>query len=177
MEDAAKAYWERVDPLVQAIYIYDGPDAFLASIDTVPRGATLVFAADFCLYEIQNGGLLQFFSNSTGVLAPEALEGFAAIGMPDLAAVLGTAVSLLGQLYPRQREARIKALLVAAGNSEEPITTILSDTKNRLRSLRDATRSLGLDDLDRKIYKLANAENGGFDSAKESYVSQLPFCD
>jgi len=175
VEDSARAYWDRVDPLVEAINIYDGPEAFLTSIAPVPRGATLIYAADFCLYEIQNGGLLQFFANSTGVLAPEAIDGFAVIGMPNLAAIVGSAIAFLGTPYPRDIEVRAKALLTAAGNKHETVASIMANKKGRYRALRDATKSLGLDGIDEEIYKIAESESGGFDNAKERYVAQLPY--
>lgn len=42
------------------------------------------------------GGFSQFFSNSTGVLAPEAVEGFKAIGKPVVAGSVEQTMSLLG---------------------------------------------------------------------------------
>jgi len=174
MDEQAKAYWDVVDPLVERINIYDGSQAFLASISPVPRGVALVFAADFCLNEIQNGGFLQFFANSTGVLAPEAVEGFAVIGMPYLAAVVGSVISRLGEPYPRDRRERARALLTASGHDEQAIDAILYGSDDRFAALRKATEPLDFDTSDREVYRLANNESGGFDAAKERYVEQLP---
>ncbi len=53
-----------------------------------------------------NGGLGQFFSNSTGVLAPEAAEAFTIIGMPKCADALFNAMKFFGETYPRDRAVR-----------------------------------------------------------------------
>jgi len=64
----------------------------------------LLYAAHFCLSEVHNGGFLQLFWNSTGVLVPEAIEGYQALGMPKLAATFASAAGVLGSAYPRDRE-------------------------------------------------------------------------
>jgi hypothetical protein len=65
---------------VEAINIYDGPEIFLQTFSQVPRAVGLLYTTAFCQVEVCNGGLHQFFGNSTGILAPEAVEGFVAIG-------------------------------------------------------------------------------------------------
>jgi uncharacterized protein DUF4375 len=70
---------------VNVINIYDGPDIFLKTFAQVRREVGLLYATAFCQVEVCNGGLSQFFGNSTGVLAPEAVEGFIAIGQPQTA--------------------------------------------------------------------------------------------
>jgi Domain of unknown function (DUF4375) len=66
----------------------------------------LLFAAHFCQSEIVNGGFSQFFFNSTGVLAPEAIEGFKAIGQVSVAESVQEACALFGDPYPRDRPLR-----------------------------------------------------------------------
>ena len=68
-------YWSLVEPISDKIEIYEGPEEFACAFAGVPRPAGLLFAAHFCQSEVCNGGFDQFFSNSTGVLAPEAIEG------------------------------------------------------------------------------------------------------
>jgi hypothetical protein len=69
-----------------------------------------LLAVWYCNHEIMNGGFNQFFSNSTGVLAPEALTGYRAIGLPECAQVVATAIARFGQRYPRSRKAREAAM-------------------------------------------------------------------
>ncbi|MCW8133282.1 MAG: DUF4375 domain-containing protein [Planctomycetota bacterium] len=67
-------------------------------------------AAHWCQSEVGNGGFHQFFTNPTGVLAPEALEGFESIQRPDLARLLRSAMLYFGEPFPRDQEVRIAAL-------------------------------------------------------------------
>jgi hypothetical protein len=53
--------------------------------------------------EVCNGGFHQFFSNSTGVLAPEAVEAYRAIGIPEWAEIVAEAMQFFGEPYPRER--------------------------------------------------------------------------
>jgi hypothetical protein len=77
---SGQLYWSLIEPVWDEIEIYSGPEEFSRTFAGVPRSAGLLFAAHFCQSEVCNGGFNQFFSNSTGVLAPEAIEGFKAIG-------------------------------------------------------------------------------------------------
>ncbi len=58
------------------VNIYDGEDAFHESTKGVPRRSLILYAVFFFDSEIKNGGLRQLFGNSTGILAPEAIDGF-----------------------------------------------------------------------------------------------------
>jgi hypothetical protein len=105
-----EAYWQAILPIWEAISIYDGPDVFLGQFRSVRPELGHLFAAHWCQSEVCNGGFHQFFHNSTGVLAPEAAEGFRAIGMPQAAALVQEAMSFFGSEYPRDQEMRIAAL-------------------------------------------------------------------
>src|SRR5580704_9011076 len=96
-------YWSMVEPVWDDIEIYQGPEEFVRTFAKVPRPAGLLFAAHFCESEVCNGGFDQFFSNSTGVLAPEAIEGFKAIGQNLVAVIIQEACCLFGEPFPRER--------------------------------------------------------------------------
>lgn len=85
---------------------YEGRAAWEASCAGVPRDAVLLFSLHWAHLEIANGGFWQFFYNSTGVIAPEARDGFAAIGLPEAAAAIQSAMDKVGQPYPFDRAAR-----------------------------------------------------------------------
>jgi hypothetical protein len=68
-----------------------------------------LYAAHWCISNVDNGGLLQFFWNSTGILAPEAREGFTIAGLKDLARVLEEASNEL--LIERDRFATASGVL------------------------------------------------------------------
>src|SRR3954463_14970722 len=93
--------WLSIAPFVNAVEIHDGAKVFLTTFTAVPERAGMLVAAHWCEYEVRNGGFYQFFWNSTGVLAPEALEAFRRIGMPGVAAVIEGAMSWFGPHYPR----------------------------------------------------------------------------
>ncbi len=145
-------YWDLVDPIWETVSIYDGPDVFLQQYADSPEASRTLFAAHWCQSEICNGGFDQFFSNSTGVLAPEAVEAFRKIGMPQIAALVDQAMSTLGPKYPRDRDERedaIEAAWDAFGDNE----------------------SGPFGKLDELFFKLIKTENGGFREAADTYAT------
>jgi Domain of unknown function (DUF4375) len=137
-------YWTTIEPFWDAINIYEGPEIFRETFDSAPRVSGLMFAAHFCQSEICNGGFNQFFWNSTGVLAPEAVEGFREIGQLKIAALVESAMDLVGCPYPRDREER----------------------QRRLSQLAEGA----LDALDQTFFSLIQSEAGGFQDAADRYV-------
>ena len=101
---------EVIDEWADRVEIHEGPDRFMADFMALPPMIQPLIAGAWCEYEVSNGGLHQFFSNSTGVLAPEAIAAFETIGIPDLATVVRDAAGLFGEPYPRDREKREEAL-------------------------------------------------------------------
>jgi hypothetical protein len=139
--------WAVVEPFCDVIDIYNGPAAFLDSITDIPHHAVLLYASSFCEQEVCNGGFDQFFSNSTGVLAPEALEGFIAIGQHEVADVLKEAMAALGSPYPRERNARHGVLQsIAKGHFQK---------------------------VNRRFFDLIDKEAGGFTVAADNYASKF----
>src|ERR1700761_4692265 len=61
---------------------WDTPDVFFETFRVVSRPIGLLHAAYWCQSEVFNGGLRQFLWNSAGMMGPEAVEGFVAIGQP-----------------------------------------------------------------------------------------------
>ena len=176
------AYWAVVKPMFGRVNISDSPENYLASIAGLPRSEVGLFAAHFCLAEIFNGGLLQFFWNGAGVLAPEAVEGFVMVGMTQMAALIREIAAQLGDPYPRDRDDRWDALLVASGRSEGDLTRIFEEVSsegqaagfheavNFYRAFLKATEPMGFDQLNEKAWDLAETENGGFAEAANRYV-------
>jgi len=140
-------YWSIVGPVWDAIDIYSGPDVFRQTFNSAPRASALLFAAHFCQSEICNGGFHQFFWNSTGVLAPEAVEGFGEIGQAQVAALLEKGMSLLWNAYPRDRNER----------------------QERLEQIPKSS----LDALDNVFYSLIDSEAGGFTAAADRYEAMV----
>jgi len=53
----------------------------VVELNKTPLGIQHLYCGHRCQSEVTNGGLYQFFSNTTGLLAPEALFGFREIGL------------------------------------------------------------------------------------------------
>ena len=140
-------YWDIVGALWNVIDIYEGPEVFRQTYSSVPRESGLMFAAHFCQSEVCSGGFEQFFWNPTGVLAPEAVEGFREIGLPQLAALIESAMELLGPPYPRDRNER----------------------KSRLSQVPEGTS----DALDETFFALIKSEERGFEAAANRYVERM----
>jgi hypothetical protein len=69
-------------------------DQFVHDIEPLTRGQRAIFATYWCVSEVLNGGLYQFFYNHTGVLTPEAGEGFSLLNARTCASLLEQAANL-----------------------------------------------------------------------------------
>lgn len=88
------------EPYYDKFDFYNGREAWLASIQTIPRKAVYLFSVHWLHLEVFNGGFWQYFHNSTSTSYPEAVEGFRAIGMPEVATVIENAALKLGNPFP-----------------------------------------------------------------------------
>jgi hypothetical protein len=112
-----------------------------------------LFAAHWCQSEVRNGGLHQFFSNSTGVLAPEALKGFRAIGVSEWADILAEAMQFFGNSYPREQSDRLEALDGRQGRRREEWDPFYR--------------------LDERFYEWLHAEPDRWERAADAYAEQV----
>lgn len=146
-------YWALVKPYWDAVSIYDGPEAFLSQFSLLPQPSKHLFAAHWLVSEVANGGFSQLFSNSTGVLAPEAVLGLRAIGMPGAAAIAEEAVGWFEGEYPRDRDVRNDALEAFEEEHGE-----------------DHDADCGVCSIDDRFYALMSDENGGFEEAANQFA-------
>jgi hypothetical protein len=111
-------YWSLVEPVGLPLNQSweNGPDEFLRMFRAIRREIGHLYAAHWCQSEVCNGGFHQFFSNSTGLLAPEALEAFQAIGAADWAEILAEAMQHFGT--PSGAARRVLALSPARSQRE-----------------------------------------------------------
>lgn len=108
--NAGDAYWSVIAPVVDSVSIYDGPDVFFYGFSQITAAQKVLLAAHWAQSEIHNGGLHQFFFNSTGVLAPEAADAFRTLGLEKCADIITSAMQFFGQTYPRDRAIRVALL-------------------------------------------------------------------
>jgi len=147
--EAGELYWSVIDPYWDRVNIYDGPEVFLQEFSLIAECARNLLAAHWCQSEVRNGGFEQFFHNSTGVLAPEAVAAFMSIGLPKLGSVVESAMGLLGRPYRRERDARLAALEMLQGT-------------NPGRDVFDA--------YDNQFFQLIDQEGGGWEAAADNYA-------
>ncbi|MBO9709723.1 MAG: DMP19 family protein [Caulobacter sp.] len=151
----AEGYWALIEPYWDAVSIYDGPEVFERQFSVLPVTARHLFAAHWLVSEVCNGGFSQLFFNSTGVLAPEAVEGLEQIGLPGMAAISEEAMAWFGGDYPRDRDERCERLAAfeeAHGEDHGPDCPVCS--------------------IDDRFYTLLSTENGGFDEAANLFAKQ-----
>lgn len=99
-------YWDQIEQAFEEVDIYETYEVFKEGASNYPEWKIDLLAVHWTMSEVANGGLEQYFGNSTGILAPEAVLGFQRIGKPELATALQKAMALLGDPYPRERKER-----------------------------------------------------------------------
>lgn len=104
--NAPRAYPAFYEPYYDSFNFYDGREAWLQSIVNIPPKAVHLFSVHWLHLEVYNGGFWQYFFNSTGTTAPEAIEGFTAIGMPNVSRVVEEAMAQLGSTFPGDKSTR-----------------------------------------------------------------------
>lgn len=129
--------WQVIETAMDEISIYDAPASFLKQFRSVPEVVGHLLATHWCNSEISNGGILQFFHNSTGVLAPEALAGYRALGLKDVASILAKAMRKLGPTYPRARGKRWQAMGVGRSGDWPEIDPFDALTDQYFAALKD----------------------------------------
>ena len=71
--NAPRAYPAFYEPYCDSFNFYDGREAWLQSIVNIPPKAIHLFSVHWLHLEVYNGGFWQYFFNSTGTTAPEAI--------------------------------------------------------------------------------------------------------
>ena len=102
-------YWVKVELYWQDLPT-DDPSAYLRYLDRVPVSARALLTTYWVYSEVCNGGLHQLFTNSTGVVVPEAIVGFRSMALPEVAAIIAEAARFFGEPFPRDQARRIEAL-------------------------------------------------------------------
>ncbi len=106
--NSPRAYPAFYEPYYDDFDFYNGREAWLKSILGVPTKAVHLFTVHWLHLEVYNGGFWQYFYNSTGTTAPEAAEGFVAIGMRDVGQTIEEAMVRLGTPFPGKKIEREK---------------------------------------------------------------------
>lgn len=122
-------YYEEFD-------FYNGRDKWLESIKGIPIQATHLFALHWLHLEVHNGGFWQYFYNSTCHSMPEAIAGYDAIGMSEVAETIRSASAELGDPFPFETEERRKLVGEPVGGSRMDF----NEYENQFYELADTNR-------------------------------------
>jgi hypothetical protein len=147
----ATSYWQLVEPVWDTLVQWDSVPEFQLAFKSAEPTAGTLFAAHWLYSEVCNGGFYQFYWNATGILAPEAKRSYELIGMPRTADVIQRSMQWFPTPYPRDREARVSLLQVAANHG---------DKGGPFRALDDT------------FYKVVESECGGFVSAANDFAAR-----
>jgi hypothetical protein len=145
----ADVYFQAIEPHFERVTIYDGPQVFLRELQATPERARHLLTAHWCVSEVSNGGLQQFFAGAAGVMGPEAAAGLRALGLEDSAAILDKAMARLGKAYPRETARRNQVLKRLSAGKRSPFH-----------------------DLDEPFLQTLQARTGGFDAVAAAYARQ-----
>lgn len=148
-----KNYWDLIEPIWEDVSIYDGPAVFDAQFEKISEKQKALLASHWAQSEIRNGGFCQFFTNSTGVLGLEAVEGFRAMGMNRCADIVSTALGVFGDTYPRNRSER--EAIVDTWTEDNPVWDELFQ-------------------LDEGFFEAIASEQGGYEQAATDYANSEP---
>lgn len=102
--------WDLIQPLWYNVSIYDGIDVYNQDLRGFTEAQRRVLALYWYDSEVCNGGHDQFFSNSTGIVWKDALDGMKMIGDFEDAENLQNAVDLFGGEIPFDRDKRNELL-------------------------------------------------------------------
>jgi hypothetical protein len=107
---SAPKYWWALEPFWDSIELGGTAKQFRGSFGKTPEHVQHLFAAHWAAREVMNGSLVQFFFNSSSMLAPEAVSALRAIGFQQSAQALDDAIRALGPSYPRNRPRRLQII-------------------------------------------------------------------
>ncbi|HEV2904826.1 MAG TPA: DMP19 family protein [Pyrinomonadaceae bacterium] len=109
-------YFAVIEPLHFSVSIYDGPEQYEKDLARFTKEQRLVFACHWYLSEVNNGGHDQFYDNNTGIVWKDAREGFAAIGVPEVSAIIDESTQRIKAKPSLVREERQEQIELSDAN-------------------------------------------------------------
>lgn len=109
-----------MDSVRNALDFYGDYESYRLGLAELTPGQIAVFATWWVEAEVWNGGWPQFFGNSTGMVAPEAVEGYRRFKMNGVARVVQSAIQFCEfSPYPRDRDERERRVPDYDANKDE----------------------------------------------------------
>lgn len=102
--------WKIIAPLQQTVSIYDTVKEYEFDLKKFTTEQRFVFAINWYITEINNGGHHQFYFNSTGIVFDDALQGLKTIGASEYLNILEEANLRMADGLSQEREVRIDFL-------------------------------------------------------------------
>lgn len=111
--------FEIIEPLWWSVDIYNGEEKYTSDLSNFTKEQRYIYAINWYLAEVNNGGHEQFYFNSTGIVAEDALEGFKELGLIENYNILKESFVLMGGVPSKDREERQNQLEKLEPNFEE----------------------------------------------------------
>ncbi len=99
-------WWDPLETVWYEQPSSEEPAVFLRWFDSLSETQKVLFPTHWVCSEVYNGGFYQYFTNGTGLHAPEAIDGFRKLGLDDIAEIVRQAVSVFDEPFPRERGIR-----------------------------------------------------------------------
>jgi len=99
-----------IDPLWWKVSIYDSKEQYEKDLQPFSFHQRAVFALMWYMAEVNNGGHSQFYSNSTGIVWEDAMDGFELIGLMEGKEIIEESARRFGTRPSFDREERENAL-------------------------------------------------------------------
>jgi hypothetical protein len=98
--------WKIIEPVWWIGDIYGSVDDYEHSLAEFSKPQRYLFAIHWYMAEVNNGGHWQFYFNSTGIVWPDALQGFRTIGLDPAVEIMEESIALMGGEPSRDRGER-----------------------------------------------------------------------
>lgn len=146
---------EMIQPLWWSVSIYDGEEQYRRDLEGFTAPQRYLFALQWYLAEVNNGGHDQFYSNSTGIVWEDAMNGAREMGMEELYGIIRESADRMGGEPAKEREDRWDQM-----SEREPD---FGDLNKRLYAMEDIEQRMA-------AYALENRQALYFDGEVEMPV-------
>ena len=120
-----------IRPVWWSVSIYDGEKKYEDDLKSFSLPQRYVFAIQWYIGEVNNGGHYQFYDNSTGIVWEDALKGFEVIGAESNAAIIRESANRMGGNPSKDRKQRWEALEKLEPNFDDLDSAFYSDDSYR----------------------------------------------
>lgn len=136
-------WWDSLETVWYEQPSSEEPAEFLKWFDTLTETQKVLLPTHWVCAEVYNGGFYQYFTNGTGLHAPEAIVGFRKLELDDIAEIVQRAIQLFDDPFPRERTTR-EDFLDSMEDDEDPFEHLDQLFYQRIRA--DGAPDLSEDD-------------------------------